>query len=786
MPRRSLCLVFLAFVCAPTRALPQEDPSNSPPAPPSEDRKEDEQDPSTSTDLPGTVVFGSADALQKVPGSGFYVETDDIRLQSYDDINRILSKVPGVSFRQEDGFGLFPNLSIRGVDTTRSAKVTIMEDGVLMAPAPYSAPEAYFSPTAGRMSAIEVFKGGSQIRYGPHITAGVINYSSTPIPESGSDGYLKVLFGENDEIRIHGYYGTVLETEKSGTIGILVEGYFRETNGFKELDPAMDSRGGESGFTNSEPMLKVRWDLPTDNRNAIEFKYGYTDRDANETYLGLSEADFSADPVRRYSSSRFDQFNSYQNRFALNFVSDISENLTIVATAYHTNFHRNWYKLHDVRNIDTDGDGTPDGVNSSLSAALAGSEGGAALDVLRGARAGDLRIRANNRDYRSGGLQIEPTLYLETENTSHAVRVGARYHSDRVNRFQRNDIFEQDLTGAIADNDGDGIVFEEGTPGDAGDRRQATRAVAVWAEDEITVGRFTINAGLRVERLRQHHDDNNSPENSGNNRMKMLGGGVGVAYEVSENTTAFAGAHRGFSPPGPRAAIKDGLREERVWAYETGMRYRNPDHGVRGEVTGFYSKFEDLIVLDNVGGAGSGDGDSENVGDVDTMGVELFLEYDPSASQDWPLEFPTFLSFTYTNAELANDSTSTDAESIFSGGQDGNDVPYIPEFSATAGTGVRGEKAGAFVTATWVDETYTSASNTSQQVNANGDPDSRFGKTDDYVVVDLSGYLQVTPQTRLLAGVQNLFNDEYVASRHPHGPRPGQPRFAYVGFEVRF
>ncbi|MGR8950626.1 MAG: TonB-dependent receptor plug domain-containing protein, partial [Gammaproteobacteria bacterium] len=119
-------------------------------------------------------VIGSQERRFDIPGSAHLITEEEIRLQSYDDINRILRKVPGVYLREEDGYGLFPNISLRGVDTSRSAKITLMEDGVLTAPAPYAAPSAYYSPTAGRMSSLEVLKGSSQVRYGPHVTGGVL------------------------------------------------------------------------------------------------------------------------------------------------------------------------------------------------------------------------------------------------------------------------------------------------------------------------------------------------------------------------------------------------------------------------------------------------------------------------------------------------------------------------------------------------------------------------------------------------------------------------------------
>ena len=93
--------------------------------------------------LDGLTVVGSSEAVWDLAGAAAYIDAEQFRDRGYTDINQILATVPGVYLRQEDGYGNFPNISMRGADGTRTAKVTVMEDGILTAPAPYSAPAAY-------------------------------------------------------------------------------------------------------------------------------------------------------------------------------------------------------------------------------------------------------------------------------------------------------------------------------------------------------------------------------------------------------------------------------------------------------------------------------------------------------------------------------------------------------------------------------------------------------------------------------------------------------------------
>ncbi|MBT5195946.1 MAG: TonB-dependent receptor plug domain-containing protein, partial [Gammaproteobacteria bacterium] len=144
--------------------------------------------------------------MHQITGAAQYIGEAQLQEQSYSDIQRILRQAPGVSLQVEDGYGLRPNISIRGVATERSGRITLLEDNVLIAPAPYSAPSAYYFPTAGRMHAVEILKGPAAIMQGPYTIGGAMNMISTPIP-SVRGGSLKAEAGEDHTYRVHATYG---------------------------------------------------------------------------------------------------------------------------------------------------------------------------------------------------------------------------------------------------------------------------------------------------------------------------------------------------------------------------------------------------------------------------------------------------------------------------------------------------------------------------------------------------------------------------------------------------
>ncbi len=235
-------------------------------------------------------ILGSKFHARNRTGSAYYISPLEIQKMGYTDINRMLRAVPGVNMYEEDGFGLRPNISLRGTKAERSERVSIMEDGILAAPAPYSAPAAYYFPNAARMHAVEVLKGSSQVQYGPFTTGGAINMISAPIPS-------KLRLGVNASYGVYNTFkGHAISGDSYRHFGYLVEYLRYESDGFKR-----SSGSADPGFERNDFIAKLRLMTARDTgaNHALELKFGFADEDSDETYLGLTSRDFDLDPYGR-------------------------------------------------------------------------------------------------------------------------------------------------------------------------------------------------------------------------------------------------------------------------------------------------------------------------------------------------------------------------------------------------------------------------------------------------------------------------------------------------------
>lgn len=706
------------------------------------------------------VIVGGAEEAFRLPGSGYFVTSGDIRDQNYVNVNRVFAKVPGVYVREEDGAGLFPNISIRGVDGTRSEKITVMEDGILQAPAPYAAPSAYYSPNVGRMAGVEILKGSSQIRFGPHTTGGVVNYLSTPIPEV-EQFYLRTTYGSNATFQAHSHYGNMVETD-IGRIGYLAEIYYKRSDGFRHIDAGISNPASDdTGYGVIEPMIKLSWEPNTVLEQKLEFKYGFSDVDADETYLGLTEADFVANPYRRYSGSYWDNIQTQQHRTYLKHSIAFTDDLDVMVAGYYNQFERDWFKIRGVNGASLHNTLAPGGLPADLA-------------TLRGRMPGTLNYRHNAREYESYGVQASGELRASTGDIDHTFQFGIREHRDNIRRFQENtDI----ITGGAMP------VIRNLGPGSGGNRYQEANATAIWIQDDVEIGNLTISPGVRHESVGLHYTDfaadaTNTPTGGATGRTDWWVAGIGVNLEIDDANSIFGGVHEGIAVPSPSNILGAGVEPEESLNYELGFRHTSDN--LNAEIVGFASDFDQIISTS--AGLGLGNLATQNAGTADVHGVEFLASYDPF--QDQAVRLPLFTSLTWTDARLDQALNSGGGEDIYGDGDGGPGIanawmPYIPEWKAAAGIGLETDAWGVDLAATYISDTFGTALNAPGPVTS-----ARQGLVDGGVIVDLAAYCQLNERTRLVGGVHNLFEEVMIVSRIPEGPRANAPREFYIGMEI--
>ena len=717
------------------------------------------QDEEAAQALDPSLVIGGGDVFD-LPGSGYVIDTEELRSQNYYNVNRILDRIPGVYYREEDGYGNFPNISIRGAEGTRSDNVTIMEDGILTAPAAYSAPSAYYSPNAARMGGIEILKGSSQIAHGPHTTGGVINYLSTQFPTDHSF-YLRSTYGSNSAFDIHGYWSDTSEGD-FGKVGLLTEIYYRQTDGYRTID-AGNGYGGsdETGFDLMEPMIKLYWEPNSDVYQRWEFKYGYTEFDADETYAGLTESDIAANPYRRYAGTFLDNIQTDHTRTYLKYLIEPSDNLTLQVAAYYNEFERDWYKINKAG-----GQSVSKVVADPITYA-------AAFDDLRLLGTGSLGIKHNSRAYESKGLQFNFDYETSTGDVTHNITGGARFHTDSIRRFQQQDTI--DLANGAP-------VVVEGAPGSGGNRFQEAESFSLWIEDDINLGALTLSPGVRYEQIDGDwidyaSDATNTVSKSATGEIDAVVPGIGMTYALSDSTNAFGGVYKGISTPSPRGFLKSGTRIEESIGYELGVRTQND--GASTEIAAFLTDYDELTGSNAGLGGLAFDSmlDGTNAGEAEVKGIEFLQAY--TANADSSVAIPLFISATYTDAKLTSALSEGGEGDILAADEPGATIPYVPEWKFSVGAGLSAENWGLNAIGSYRSDMYASAKNLEV---SNG----REGKIDGGFILDLSAHYKLSDTTRLIGGVHNVLDEVLTVSRLPDGPRANAPREFYIGFELQW
>jgi len=418
-------------------------------------------------------VIGTKADVSSLKGSGSILDKSDLEKFYYTDINDILRQVPGVYVRPETGYGFFPNISLRGVDPNRSAKVTLMEDGIPTAPTPYADPSAYYSPTAGRMAGFEILKGTSSLKHGPNTTGGVINYLSTPIPNQQLS-HLRASYGTDNERVAHAYSGGRTDFG-GGKLGYLLELYDHRSDGFHTLKSLNGAPDRNAPIERTDILLKLSYEFG--EGDYLEFKAGRMDMDADVSYQGLSKADYATNPYQRYANTDTDNMDSDQTRYYIRYNKEFSDSLSLSTTVFLNEFNRNWLKLAKVNSTKVG-----KGVYSDPTL----------VSVLKGDTAGTYEVKSNDRSYQSKGILAN----FDYEVGINDIDFGFSYIEDD---YDKNPYYTDKYTVTVA-----GTTTTRSKIVDDGSANYAYKdaeAFEAYIVDDIDFGALSLTPGVRYSSI---------------------------------------------------------------------------------------------------------------------------------------------------------------------------------------------------------------------------------------------------------------------------------------------
>lgn len=701
--------------------------------------------------LPEIEVIGTRPrALDRIPGSGQVVSAQELERSRVFTTNEALRKVPGLDVRDEEGFGLRPNIGVRGLNPTRSSKVLLLEDGIPFTIAPYGANETYYHPPIDRFSRIEVLKGSGQILFGPQTIGGVINYVTPDIPRRLA-GTFTLMGGSRDYVNAHGRIGGQL-----GGLGLLLD------VGRKQGDGARDNVG--SRLTD----VAVKSSLQLDSRQSLTIRAGFYDEHSQVTYSGLTESEYAANP----SANPFVNDSMLLSRWggAVSHRLVVAPGADLVTTVYGYYISRDWWRQssNSTERPNDASDPTCGGM-TNLSTTC-GNQG---------------RLR----DYTVGGIEPRISAGHTLFGIAQRIDAGVRVHLEDQERRQWNASTPDGRSAGDATNVNAGVRERN---------HRSNQAYSAFLHNRFATGRWTVTPGLRVEHVRyERRNELAVPEVEGRTSLTELIPGLGATYQLGDATTLFAGAHRGFAPPRTEDLIDNStgavvdLDAELSWNYEVGVRTR-PALGVTAEATLFQMNFDNQVIPASVAG-GSG-ATLTSAGRTLHRGTELSGRIDfgalaRSSSSIWLSAAWTWLpTVRFEGERVAYIGTGgSDVVGKVYAGQDagttrqqasvtGNRLPYAPEHLLTAAVGWA-HPAGLDLQLEGVysSKQYGDPVNTSVLV-----ADGQQGPIAGFTIFNAAASWRFPFGTTVFGTVKNLFDRTYVVDR-TRGLIPGTPRLVQAG-----
>ena len=653
----------------------------------------------------------NAEKVLEHPGARTIVDRETIEESGATNVRDVLRRVPGVQVQDSNGTGgsdISLNVGVRGLTSRLSPRSTILMDGIPLAVAPYGQPQLSMAPLAlGNLQDVDVVRGAGSVRYGPQNVGGIINFVSRAIPQT---------FGAEASVETDIYsQGGAVKTTPSvfigGTNDLGLGGAFLYSgtygNGYRESNDHVNI---------DDVMLKGAYRISGTDQVSAGFHY-------YEALAGmpggLTTAQYAADPFQ--STRPFDNFSGRR--------SDVNLKYS------HADANRKW----EVLTYYTD--------------SFRGSN-----IQSRPAANGTATLGAAPRNYHTFAVEPRYSQVFRSESMSHEVSVGYRFLREASEEKALKTASY--LPGSGFDAGSAPMTFTSGSVG-------GTTANAVYIDDTIDIGKWTITPGLRYEFIRSYATaiTPGKPDVRSDVSADEPLPSLSVMYHVTDQWNVFANAGVSFGPMQYfqiTTPSTNNLTPEKARTYEIGTHVEGLN-GWAGELTLFDIDFSQELQLNN--------GEWTSLGATTHRGVEAGLRYDFGKLAPALYGLSAYATYTYTSATFDKGNFA------------GMDLPFYSRHTGTLGLRYTRDR--------WMFNVDTFAQS---KQHSPGDPtkttvyqtqesaDGSLGDIPGYALLNLRAGYDFGKHAKIAVGIKNVFDRRYFTRSVDQnlGKYVGTPRTFYV------
>ncbi|MHC6224084.1 TonB-dependent Fe(3+) dicitrate receptor FecA [Pseudomonas sp. X10] len=362
------------------------------------------------------------------------------------------------------------------------------------------------------------------------------------------------------------------------------------------------------------------------------------------------------------------------------------------------------------------------------------------------------------REYWVRGIETRFSQGLALGDSWHELGIGYRYVNEAGHELRfREPIGADRLPTTASSNDRD--------------TRGSTEAHAIFLDDRIDIGRWTITPGIRYEMIDSEQSNKLSGERYQGDYNTALPA-LNVMYHLTDNWNLYANTEGSFGSVQysqmPNRVSSGEVKPEKARTWEVGTRYDNGD--LQAEIGAFLINFDNQYESNQTNDSVIARGETRH------QGVETSVKYALDGLSPALTGFDVYATYAFVDATIRED-----------GPNKGNRVPFSSRHKGSLGIG--------YTDGPWqlnLDSSFQSSQFADNANTRSESADGSNGRIPGYMLVSSRAAYDFGPQLsnlKVAVGVKNLFNREYYTRSfddNNKGKYVGEPRTLYLQTSVEF